>query len=115
MLSEDDAIAIIERERTNERTDENVARYIHACAYYGASRDKEEKRRARIGENFFARHSQDPSQRVIYAYIRALMGGARVIQNLTSDKVGGEIRGQVQGPKKVLAAFEGKVRSITIL
>lgn len=43
------------------------------------------------------------------------MGGARVIQNLTSDKVGGEIRGQVQGPKKVLAAFEDKVRSITIL
>lgn len=36
----------------------------------------------------------------IYAYIRALMGGARVIQNLTSDKVGGEIRGQVQGRRK---------------
>lgn len=40
------------RTRTDERTNENVARYIHACAYYGASRDKEEKRRARIGENF---------------------------------------------------------------
>lgn len=114
MLSEDDAIAIIERERTNERTKMSRDTYTHARTTERRE-TKKRQRRARIGENFFARHSQDPSQRVIYAYIRALMGGARVIQNLTSDKVGGEIRGQVQGPKKVLAAFEGKVRSITIL
>lgn len=89
------------RTRTDERTNGRKCREMHTRMR--VLRSVERQRREAESTNwreFFARHSQDPSQRVIYAYIRALMGGARVIQNLTSDKVGGEIRGQVQGRRK---------------
>lgn len=85
------------RTRTDERTNGRKCREIHTRMR--VLRSVERQRREAESTNwreFFARHSQ----RVIYAYIRALMGGARVIQNLTSDKVGGEIRGQVQGRRK---------------
>lgn len=100
-------------ERTNERTCREIRARMRVLA---ERRETKEGRGSTNWRDFFCAAFAGPVRSTRLHVIHALMGnGARVIQNLTSDKVGGEIRGQVRGPRKVLAAFEGKVRSITIL